>query len=478
MVLGRIISKRKGRGGGGPGHRVQVLEDGKMYVRIRPEDPKYRALLSIDGGGVRGIIPAIVLKGFETAVKQVVREMFAECKDASDDDLVVDVSECFDVVAGNSAGSILALYVASGGGRPELYEEGGSLAGYRPGSAEGAVKLYTDLVQEIFNRPWYHPARIPAVGSAVGLFSAKYGNTGLANAMDRVFGNLTMGHLKMDAYVPAYEINNARAVAFFSRARSGPEAILEGTETGYAYVDPPENGVRGRKHATFINAKKEDIRSRGGSFRGIMPGFFDCRPVNLPIKVAAQASASAPTYFTTATFEREELGKYLGLDSNKVQWVDGGIVCNNPTMQALAFMATSHADKDTGTFLSMNRMAVLSLGTGTRRLQPAASSGGQGLLSWVPDLVNILMESQTEVNHTIIDALFDEAVFGRDHGASDRYVRINRVVPFGHPDYDVLGALDAVQKVQDLEKIGEDLVDKEMGAMKDFVRYVLMESNN
>ena len=54
-----------------------------------------RYLLSIDGGGLRGIIPATLLAGLEDATGKLTRETFS-------------------FVAGTSTGSILAAGIAAG----------------------------------------------------------------------------------------------------------------------------------------------------------------------------------------------------------------------------------------------------------------------------------------------------------------------------------------------------------------------------
>ena len=66
-------------------------------------DNKTRFVLSIDGGGIRGIIPALVLAQLEKTTSQ-------------------PVSELFDLIVGTSTGGILALGLSlqDGEGRPLL----------------------------------------------------------------------------------------------------------------------------------------------------------------------------------------------------------------------------------------------------------------------------------------------------------------------------------------------------------------------
>ena len=67
-----------------------------------------KKILSIDGGGIRGIIPAIVLKEIEKETSR-------------------DTAEIFDFIAGTSTGGLLALGLSKdgGGGSQERYKAKG-----------------------------------------------------------------------------------------------------------------------------------------------------------------------------------------------------------------------------------------------------------------------------------------------------------------------------------------------------------------
>lgn len=441
-------------------------KDGKYYVSLRPAKPKFRALLSIDGGGVRGIIPAKVLESFELAVKEVLREEDPKYKGVKDEDLVVDLKECFDMVAGNSAGSILALFIASGGGRPELYEEKGMLEGTVPGSSGAALKAINTMVKKIFTKPVFHPSRIPIVHFLSGLLYSKYGNYGLRTAMEMLFGDMSMHDLKMNAYVPAYELDKDRPVGFYTRLRSSGTV-----ETGYSFptVAMADDDVNERHNVPSGSAEQPLLTQ--DSRLGLLPKHFASISLNFPVGVVAQASSSAPVYFTNTSFSDEKIKQCLSLD--QVNWVDGGVVSNNPTMQALAFLATCFSDRGEDKFLGLKDMAVLSIGTGGRRARANVRGRRQGIAFWGSGLVNVLMNSHTEVNHAIIDALFDGQVFSPDKTA-DRYVRINRVVRPGHRDYAALGNLDSTREVGELERIGQELGEENMDEMKRFIKEVLM----
>ena len=113
-------------------------------------DPTCVRILSIDGGGIRGIIPALFLQELEQRTHK-------------------RVSELFDYIVGTSTGGILALGVSvpNPDGSPK-YE------------AKDLVRLYSDEGANIF--PHHHLA------SLKGLIGPKYGSDGIEPVLKRYFG--------------------------------------------------------------------------------------------------------------------------------------------------------------------------------------------------------------------------------------------------------------------------------------------------
>lgn len=127
---------------------------------------KYR-ILSIDGGGIRGIIPAIVLqrivstKGLENFIDSV------------------------DFIAGTSTGGLLALGIAHG---IEL---------------ERIRKLYEEKGHVIFDDSWLDDLR--DLGKLVG---ADYDIKGLKKVLKDLFGDTTLGQLKKKVLITAFDLDN------------------------------------------------------------------------------------------------------------------------------------------------------------------------------------------------------------------------------------------------------------------------------
>jgi patatin-like phospholipase/acyl hydrolase len=141
-------------------------------------------VLSIDGGGIRGIIPATVLAEVERRVGK-------------------PVAECFDLIAGTSTGGILALALSKPGA-----------GGHPAWSAEALIGLYEQEGPQIFDRSVWH-----RITSAGGLLDEKYPLDGMERAFERYFGEVRLKDALCDVIVTSYEIEQ-RTTFFFKSAKA------------------------------------------------------------------------------------------------------------------------------------------------------------------------------------------------------------------------------------------------------------------
>ncbi len=138
-------------------------------------------VLSIDGGGIRGIVPAMVLAEIERRTGKA-------------------TSQLFDLVAGTSTGGILALGLTKPGqnGGPDY-------------SAKKLIELYETEGDKIFSIPvWHH------LHSAGGLAEEKYPAKGIEEVAHRYFDDVRLAEALTDVLVTAYEIEG-RVPWFFKR---------------------------------------------------------------------------------------------------------------------------------------------------------------------------------------------------------------------------------------------------------------------
>ncbi|MBW3128751.1 patatin-like phospholipase family protein [Hymenobacter profundi] len=157
-----------------------------------------KKILSIDGGGIRGIIPGQVLVALEQKLQQ--RSGNAQAR----------LADFFDFVAGTSTGGILTcLYLSPAAEDPTKARF----------SAQQAVDLYVENGSAIFDVSLWQKVR-----SGNGLTDEKYDDAALRRVLDRHFGSLKLSQLLRPCLIPAYDIT-ARQEFFFTQhdaRRHGP----------------------------------------------------------------------------------------------------------------------------------------------------------------------------------------------------------------------------------------------------------------
>jgi patatin-like phospholipase/acyl hydrolase len=145
-------------------------------------------ILAIDGGGMRGLIPAIVLAEIERRSGR-------------------RTAELFDLIAGTSTGGILAcgLTRPAEGGAPQF-------------TAADLIGLYESEGPEIFHR-----SLLKRVRSVEAFVDERYDDTGLNAALRRYLDGTRLSQAVTDIFITAYEIERRQAFFFrSSRARTDP----------------------------------------------------------------------------------------------------------------------------------------------------------------------------------------------------------------------------------------------------------------
>lgn len=139
-------------------------------------------ILSIDGGGIRGIIPAIVLAELENQTGKPIAKMF-------------------DLIAGTSTGGILAL------GLTKPNEQGEPQ--YR---ATDLIELYEKEGPKIFQADWLH--RAMSLGNLTG---PKYPAEDIEEVLQNYFQDATLDQALTPVLITAYEIE--RRLSWFFKSR-------------------------------------------------------------------------------------------------------------------------------------------------------------------------------------------------------------------------------------------------------------------
>ena len=140
-----------------------------------------KRILSIDGGGIRGIIPAVVLAHLEHQTRK-------------------PISELFDLVVGTSTGGILACALTRAGAlRRPLY------------TAHDLVDLYRERGHDVFNGSVWQ--RISTLG---GVLDEMYDHEGLEGVLHHYLGDSLLCDALAPTMVTAYDIERRQTIFFKS----------------------------------------------------------------------------------------------------------------------------------------------------------------------------------------------------------------------------------------------------------------------
>ncbi len=144
-------------------------------------------VLAVDGGGIRGIIPALVLAEIEARTKR-------------------PISDLFDLVAGTSTGGIIALGLVKPGADGKVEK-----------SATDIVNIYRRTGTKIFPQTFLQ-------GLHVGLVrGAKYDAAGLESVVKDQFGDIRLKDALKPAIIPAHDIGQQKPKFFKSeKAKLSP----------------------------------------------------------------------------------------------------------------------------------------------------------------------------------------------------------------------------------------------------------------
>lgn len=177
-------------------------------------------VLSIDGGGIRGIIPATVLAAIEHRTER-------------------PACELFDLIAGTSTGGIIALGVTvpaaeqPGARQPEVRQP-------PRWSAQQLADMYAADGGQIFHR-----GLVRTIETVDGLLVEKYAADGLEALLERCLGDAPLSQALTDVLITSYDIQ-AHEPFFFKSFSPGrrPTSAGEDATTGADASPPPDYPMR------------------------------------------------------------------------------------------------------------------------------------------------------------------------------------------------------------------------------------------
>jgi patatin-like phospholipase/acyl hydrolase len=177
-----------------------------------------KKILSLDGGGIRGMIGATILTEIERRIGQ-------------------GIASSFDLITGTSTGGVLSLFLCmpDEGGQPKY-------------KAEQAMAMYRDRGPDFFNKSFWRD-----VTTFAGLTDEKY----LTDSLEKIFfdymGDMPLGRAVTKVLISSYHLEGRRPY-FFKSWRDENEDIpmrltARATSAAPTYFTPIQVEISGEMHS-------------------------------------------------------------------------------------------------------------------------------------------------------------------------------------------------------------------------------------
>ena len=190
-------------------------------------------ILSIDGGGIKGIVPAVVLLHLEKLLKQLSKNQNSR------------IHDYFDLFSGASTGAIIIAGLLS----PDKNNH----PKYSP---EEILDLYLENGHIIFNSSFFQEIK-----SVSGIVNVKYDPEGLESVFEKYFGKSELKSLLKPSLIPVYDLSRGKNYFFRQqKALTSPrhnfyvKDLLRGATSALSYFPPAQiSTVNDREHRCFID---------------------------------------------------------------------------------------------------------------------------------------------------------------------------------------------------------------------------------
>ena len=194
---------------------------------------KKTRILSVDGGGIKGIVPAVVLLHLENHLKQLTNNPNSR------------IHDYFDLFSGASTGAIIiaGLLSPDSNNRPKY-------------TSKEILDLYIENGHIIFNSSIFQEIK-----SVSGIVNVKYNPEGLESVFNKYFGNTQLKDLLKPSLIPVYDLSRGKNYFFrqqkartSSRHNYYVKDLLRGATSAITYFPPAKiSTVDQKEHRCFID---------------------------------------------------------------------------------------------------------------------------------------------------------------------------------------------------------------------------------
>lgn len=187
-------------------------------------------ILSLDGGGIRGIISCVILKYIEEQLQK-------------QDNPNAKIGDYFDFIAGTSTGGLITALL--------LFPDGNKQSKF---SVEEALNLYAKKGNAIFNIPFFQHLLNP-----FGLLKEKISDHNIEKQLEEVFGNLELKDLTKPCLITSYDISARKAMLFTSHNANNSiknfyvKDVCRATSAAPTYFEPAQINSLYNQQFTLID---------------------------------------------------------------------------------------------------------------------------------------------------------------------------------------------------------------------------------
>ena len=169
--------------------QILIQEESPETVNTKAR-PTYK-ILSIDGGGIRGIIPALLLAEIERRTQKPIFTLF-------------------DLITGTSSGGILALGLT----KPRLRSDASDTLPVAEYTAEDLLQLFLEYGVEVFYEPLFHRL----LGPLDDIFlQPKYPSESKEEILRQYFGTALLENNLKEVFVTSYDIEKRIPIFFTNK---------------------------------------------------------------------------------------------------------------------------------------------------------------------------------------------------------------------------------------------------------------------
>ncbi|XP_047972969.1 patatin-like protein 2 isoform X1 [Salvia hispanica] len=332
----------------------------KNKLRSPVLDGKLVTILSIDGGGIRGIIPAKILEFLESELQKL------DGEDAR-------IADYFDVIAGTSTGGLVtAMLTAPDANNRPIY------------AAKDIAPFYVEHGPKIFQQSGCCGCGL--LGWMAALVGPKYDGNYLHELIREILGQTRLHHTLTNVVVPTFDIKVMQPTIFSSYEVSRNLSLC---------------CLYSRCIGQLIYVRMQQVKYRG---------YKDALLSDICI-----ATSAAPTYFPPHSF--------TNADDSGQSWdfnlIDGGVAANNPTLVAVREVTKEVFSRSEDFFpiqaMECAKLLVISLGTGSAKREEkytAEMASKWGVLSWLfngnsTPIIDIYNHASTDMVDYFLSAIYE-----------------------------------------------------------------------